>query len=280
MYDSKIKISIELYNDRKGKDMLDLKLDRPLIFYDLETTGTNKLTDRIVEISVIKVMPDGRQIPNTRKVNPEMPIPLEASEIHGIYDDDVKDEPTFKEIADKVFNFFEGCDLAGFNIVGFDNDVLTNEFKRVGIEFTAKGRKVLDSFKIFQKMEPRSLTAAYKYYCGKELVNAHSAAADTQATLEVFVGQMKMYNDEQLSHEVDALHEFCNAVDPTWVDSTGKFKWSGGEVVVNFGKNRGTLLKTVAIENPGFLKWMVKQDFEEDAKAVASDALAGTFPQK
>ena len=260
--------------------MLNMKLERPIIVYDLETTGTNKKTDRIVEISVIKVMPDGQEIPNTRRVNPEMPIPLETSEIHGIYDEDIKDSPTFAEIAPKLEAFFEGCDLGGFNIVGFDNDILINEFKRVGIEFSIEGRKILDSFKIFQKMEPRSLTAAYKYYCGKELVNAHSAAADTQATLAVLAGQLDKYTAEELPHDVNELHEFCNAKDPSWVDSTGKFKWSGQDVVVNFGKNRGTTLKQLSIENPGFLKWLMREDFAEDAKQIASEALMGKFPIK
>lgn len=260
--------------------MLNMKLERPIIIYDLETTGTNKKTDRIVEISVIKVMPDGTQIPNTRRVNPEMPIPAEASEVHGIYDEDVKDAPTFKDISQKLYAFFEGCDLGGFNIVGFDNDILVEEFKRVGMEFKIEGRKVIDSFKIFQKMEPRTLVAAYKYYCGKDLENAHSAAADTEATLEVLAGQLEKYDEDELPHEIESLHEFCNAKDPSWVDSTGKFKWSGQEVVVNFGKNRGTTLKQLAIDNPSFLKWLMREDFAEDAKQIASDALVGKFPSK
>ena len=260
--------------------MLNMKLERPIIIYDLETTGTNKKTDRIVEISVIKVMPDGTRIPNTRRVNPEMPIPVESSEIHGIYDADVKDAPTFNEIAEKVFAFFEGCDLGGFNIVGFDNDILVAEFKRAGLEFVVEGRKIIDSFKIFQKMEPRTLVAAYKYYCGKELINAHSAEADTEATLDVLVGQLDKYSADELPHEIDELHEFCNAKDPSWVDSTGKFKWSGPDVVVNFGKNRGTTLKQLAVENPGFLKWLMREDFAEDTKQIASEALMGKFPTK
>jgi DNA polymerase-3 subunit epsilon len=260
--------------------MLDLNLKAPIIIYDLETTGTNKQIDRIVEISVIKVTPEGKEITNTRRINPEMPIPKEASEVHGIYDEDIKDAPTFKDIAEKLYKFFDGCDLAGFNITGFDNDILINEFKRVGYTFDIKNRKIIDSFTIFRKMEPRTLIAAYKYYCGKDLTDAHSAEADTRATLEVLEGQLQKYSEDDLPHEIDKLHEFCNAVDPTWCDSAGRFKWSGGEVVINFGKNRGTQLKEVAINNPNFLKWIIREDFAEDTKAIASNALVGKFPEK
>lgn len=258
--------------------MIDIKLDRPLVFFDLETTGVSVQNDRIVEISVVKVRPDGTQEVKTRKLNPEMPIPKEASDIHGITDEDVADAPTFNAISKNLYVYLEGCDLAGFNSNKFDVPLLINEFQRAGLQFSVEGRRLIDAYRIFCQKEPRSLTAAYQYYCGKELEGAHGAEADTLATLEVFAGQLNKYDD--LPKDIEELHLLCNQTDPNWIDSTGKFKWSGDDAIVGFGKNAGSKLSVIAVENPGFLRWMIKVDFPEDAKKIANDALIGEYPVK
>lgn len=258
--------------------MLELKLERPLVFFDLETTGVNVARDRIVEISVVKIMPDGSRNTRTRRVNPEMPIPPEAAAIHGISDADVVNEPTFKNISRNLYLYLEGCDLGGYNILKFDIPVLINEFKRAGLDFVMNERRCIDAFNIFCKLFPRTLVGAYKFFCGKELADAHSAEADTLATVDVFMQQLKKY--PELPRDLDELHEYCDNRDPDALDSTGKFKWSGDRLMINFGKNSGTALKDIAIDNPGFLKWIIKADFPDDAKKIASDALKGKFPEK
>ncbi len=258
--------------------MLNLKLDRPLVFFDLETTGTNIQTDRIVEISVIKISPSGEQVIKTRKINPEMHIPKESSDIHGITDEDVADAPVFKAISKNFYIYLEDCDLGGYNISRFDIPVLIKEFSRAGLQFSTENRRIVDAFNIFCKMAPRTLSGAYKFFCGKELENAHSAEADTLATMEVFAGQLEKY--PELPKNVQGLHEFCDMSDPSWVDASGRFKWREDEVIVGFGKNSGALLKTIAVQNPGFLKWIINSDFQDDVKSIASNALKGEFPTK
>ncbi len=258
--------------------MTELQLDRPLIFFDLETTGVNPNRDRIVEISVVKLFPDGRRNVRTRRLNPEMPIPPEATAVHGISDADVAAEPTFRDISRNLYLYLEGCDLGGYNIIKFDIPMLINEFQRVGLEFSMAERRVIDAFTIFCKLFPRTLTGAYKFFCGKELDDAHSAEADTLATVDIFMQQLEKY--PELPRELDALHEFCDNSDPDAVDSTAKFKWSGERVIVNFGKNSGRALQDIATDNPGFLQWIIKADFPDDAKKIAADALKGIFPEK
>ena len=198
--------------------MHTLHLKKPLAFFDLETTGVNIVRDRIVEISVVKALVNGETEIRTRRINPEMPIPLESSLIHGIYDEDVKDAPTFKSIAKNLSSFLEGCDLAGFNSNRFDIPMLVEEFLRVGVDFDIKNRRMVDVQRIYHMMEPRNLGAAYKYYCGKTLNNAHSAEADTIATFEVLQGQIEKYQGvtitdshgkvtEPVKNDVAALHE-------------------------------------------------------------------------
>ncbi len=257
---------------------MKLKLDRPLVFFDLETTGINLMQDRIVELSVVKIFPDGHREVKTRRLNPGMHIPEEASAVHGIYDEDVAGEPSFEEIAPMLLNYFADSDLGGYNINKFDIPMLINEFKRVSMEFPLDGRRIIDSYIIFCRKEPRSLTAAYKFYCGKDIENAHSAEADTLATVEVFMGQLEKYDD--LPDNPQELHNLFNQRDPSWIDSTGKFKWNGKEPVVGFGKNTGLLLRQIAVENPSFLQWMIRADFPDDAKQIARDAIGGKFPRK
>ncbi len=263
---------------------------RPIVFFDLETTGTNISTDRIVELSVIKIHPDGEREERTRRLNPEMPIPPEATAVHHISDADVADAPTFRQIAKNFFIFLEGCDLGGYNIVKFDLPVLIREFQRAGLQFSTEGRRVVDAYTIFCRMEPRNLTAAYKFFCGKKLEGAHGAAADTLATVEVFAAQLERYGAEDYAdlpegiekfpQNMDELNEFCVSQRPDWVDANGRFKWRGDEVIVAFGRHNGTPLKTLATQFPDFLRWLLKADFPEDVKKIASDAMIGVFPKK
>jgi DNA polymerase-3 subunit epsilon len=255
-----------------------LKLDRPIVFFDLETTGTNIYADRIVEISVVKIRPDNSIEIKTKRVNPERPIPPEATAIHGIKDEDVANQPPFKAMAKSIFDFFEGCDLGGYNVVRFDIPLLAEEFKRANLDFSAKGRRIIDSQIIYHKKEPRDLSAALKFYCGKEMNNAHNAEADILATIEVFVGQTKKY--DSLPANIEELNLFCNYKDENWIDGDGKFRWSGEEAVINFGKNQGIPLKKIAADDPRFLQWMIKSSFPPDAAKIAKNALIGIFPKK
>jgi DNA polymerase-3 subunit epsilon len=174
---------------------MKLNLKIPLCFFDLETTGTNISNDRIIEIAVIKVTPQGEVIRKTNLVNPTVPIPPESSIFHGIYDEDVKDKPTFKEVAKDYARFLEGCDLAGFNILKFDVPMLVEEFLRADVEFDYSRKRIIDAQRIFHLMEKRTLKAAYQFYCGKNLVDSHSAEADTEATMEVLVAQIERYDN-------------------------------------------------------------------------------------
>lgn len=252
-----------------------LKLKEPLVVFDLETTGTNVVKDRIVEYSFVKVMPDGEIIKNTLKINPERPIPLETSLIHGIYDKDVKDAPTFKSVAKELSSFLHGCDLAGFNILKFDVPVLVEEFLRADVDFDISKRKLLDAQKIFHMMEKRTLTAAYKFYCDKDLVNAHSAEADTLATLDVLNAQIERYEGESLmdlkgkvlgtfENNVQKLHQITN---DSMVDLAGRFVFNAdGVEVFNFGKHKGQPVEEVLKKESGYYDWMMKGDFPMDTK--------------
>ncbi len=255
-----------------------MNLEKPLVFFDLETTGVDVKKDRIVELSVVKIMPDGTKDIKTKLINPEMPIPKEASDIHGITDDKVQNEPNFAKYAKSFNQFLEGCDLGGYNIVQFDVPLLKNEFARVGIEFSLEGRRFIDSFKIFCDKFPRTLSGAYKYYCNKELgEDAHSAEADTIASLDVFEKQLELYDD---LGDFDKIHELSTKKNEKWIDESGKFHWSGNTPIMGFGKHRGKALKEIAIKEPGFLKWIIKNDFPDDAKKIAIDALQGIIPKK
>ncbi len=255
--------------------MHSLKLKRPLCFFDLETTGINIQKDRIVEISVVKALPNGESICKTHRVNPEMPIPVESSMIHGIYDEDVKDAPTFKNFAKSLAQFLEGCDLAGFNSNRFDVPMLVEEFLRVGVEFDTKNRKLVDAQRIYHLMEPRNLGAAYQFYCGKSLENAHSAEADTYATFEVLNAQIERYaaatlkNDKgedyhPIVNDVDALH---NLTSSKIVDFANRMAFNAkGEEIINFGKHNGKRVVDVLKQEPSYYDWIMKGDFTLDTK--------------
>jgi DNA polymerase-3 subunit epsilon len=255
-----------------------LKLKRPLAVFDLETTGTVLDTDRIVEIGIIKVHPDGRKTKLRERVNPGIPIPLGAYMVHGICDDDVKRKPKFRKIALKVNRFLRDCDLAGFNSIKFDIPMLLNEFERAKVPFSLDGRRLLDALHIFHLKERRDLTAAYSFYCHKMHEEAHSALGDARVCWQVLQAQLVRYKD--LSLDLDALHDLCTEKE-RYADVFGKrFEWIDGEASFRFGKHQGKLLKTVAKETPDYLQWMLGSDFTKDTMDIARDALDGKFPSK
>ncbi len=224
------------------QDNISLKLERPIIFFDLETTGTNVTRDRIVEISYIKVYPDGREERKSRRLNPEMHIPEASTAVHHITDEDVKDEPTFRQVAKSLLEIFEGSDIAGYNSNKFDVPVLMEEFGRCGINFDVNGRRFIDVQNIFHKMEQRTLVAAYRFYCGRELEDAHSAMADTQATYEVLLGQLRKY--EELENDVEFLAKFSTI--GRNLDLAARIVLDDNDApVFNFGKHKGKAVKEV-----------------------------------
>lgn len=245
--------------------LMKLNLSRPMAFIDLETTGIQVATDRIVEIAILKVQPDGSQTVKTMRINPERPIPPESSAIHGISDADVANEPTFKDVASSMFKFLFECDLAGFNSNKFDIPLLVEEFDRAGIEFDVNNRKLIDVQNIFHKLEQRTLSAAYKFYCNQSLENAHSAEADIRATFDVLKAQIERY--DSLENDTDFLHEFSRRSNN--VDLAGRFVYNDKkEVQFNFGKHRGRLVADVLKNEPGYYGWMMQGDFPVETKRV------------
>jgi len=247
---------------------MKLNLKRPIIFFDLETTGVDTAKDRIVEISMIKIMPDGEEIVKTRRLNPEMPIPAEATAVHGITDEDVKDEPTFTQIAKSLAQFIQGCDFGGFNSNRFDLPVLVEEFLRAGVDVDLKRRRFIDVQNIFHKMEQRTLVAAYKFYCDKNLEDAHSAEADTRATYEVLKAQIERYGE--LQNDVDFLAEFSSRGETA--DYAGRILYNEkGEEVFGFGKYKGRSVADVFRIEPSYYDWMMNGDFPLYTKKVITE---------
>jgi DNA polymerase-3 subunit epsilon len=246
-------------------NMVKLNLKNPLVFFDLETTGININADRIVEISYLKVHPNGNEESKTMRINPEMPIPAESSAIHGIYDKDVAESPTFKEVAKTIAHDIEGCDLAGFNSNRFDIPVLAEEFLRAGVDIDMSRRKFVDVQVIFHKMEQRTLSAAYKFYCNKNLEDAHTAEADTRATYEVLKSQLDCYPD--LQNDVVFLSEFSSF--NRNVDFAGRMVYDDkGVEVFNFGKYKGMAVEDVLEKDPGYYGWILGSDFTLHTKAM------------
>ena len=244
---------------------MKLNLKNPIVFFDLETTGVNITSDRIVEISYLKVFPNGNEVSRTMRINPEMHIPEQASEVHGIYDDDVKDCPTFKQVAKDVANDFEGADIAGFNSNRFDVPLLAEEFLRAGVDLDLTRHKFIDVQVIFHKMEQRTLSAAVKFYCGKELEGAHSADADTRATYEVLQAQLDRY--DELQNDIAWLSEFSSHTRN--VDFAGRIVYDDkGVEVFNFGKYKGIPVVEVLRRDPGYYSWMMQGDFSLNTKQV------------
>lgn len=243
---------------------MKLNLKRPIVFFDLETTGTNITNDRIVEISVVKVMPDGSEIVKTRRINPGCPIPAEATAVHHITDEDVKNEPEFRKVARSLADFFAGCDIAGFNSNRFDIPLLDQEFQRAGVDFDFSKARFVDVQTIFHKKEQRTLVAAYKFYCGKDLGDeAHSAAGDTMATYEVLKAQLDRYED--LPNDIEALSEFSSQ--NRNVDFMGRLIYDEQRrEVINFGKYKGRLAEEVLKSDPGYYSWIMQGDFTKNTK--------------
>jgi DNA polymerase-3 subunit epsilon len=256
--------------------MLPFKLERPLAFFDIEATGISPRSDRIVELAVIKLLPNGKREAHTWRINPGCPIPPETIAIHGISDEDVADCPTFDQVADEIYRVFEDCDLAGYNHDRFDIPMLTEEFDRAGVFFDMDERRSIDVQRIFHRREPRDLTAALAFYCDEMHLDAHGAQADVEATIRVLEGQFERYTD--LPADLDSLEEYCNPRDPSWVDRAGRLRWIDGEVALNFGKKKGTTLKAMVDDDPGFLKWMLRSDFPRDTQQIVRDAMNGTYP--
>ena len=256
---------------------MNLNLKKPIAFFDLETTGINIVNDRIVEISILKVDPDGTEETKTYRVNPTIHIPEKTSKIHGIYDKDVVDAPTFKDIAREIVSFIEGCDLAGYNSNMFDVPLLAEELIRADVDFDMKKRRLIDVQVIFHKMEQRTLAAAYKFYCGKSLENAHSAEADTTATYEVLKSQLDRY--ENLQNDMDYLAGF--STHNKNVDFAGRIVYNGkNEEVFNFGKHKGKKVEEIFDREPSYYSWMMDGDFPLYTKKVLTAIKLRKFNQK
>ena len=247
-------------------------------------TGLATDIHRIVEISLVKIHPNGEIERWVQRLNPEMPIPEDATKSNGIKDEDVKDSPTFKHLAPAFFEFLEGCHLGGFNIIAFDNRILQKEFERAGMKFDLEGRAIIDAMYIYHRKvqykegSQRNLTAAYRFYCNQELKNAHTAKADVEATIEVLKSQLEMYED--LPRDVYKLSDYgtCKACD--FADKEGKFIWENGVVVFNFGKHRDKSLMKVIEEDPGYLQWMLGKDFGDEVKELITNAMSGKLAEE
>lgn len=251
-----------------------IKLNKALAVFDLETTGTKVATDRIVEISIVKVLPGGDKESITRRINPGIPIPAEASAVHGIYDEDVKDKPLFKDAAHELRNYIGDSDLAGYNCLNFDVPLLVEEFLRVSVDFDVKSRRIVDVQNIFHKMEQRTLSAAYKFYCQKNLENAHSAEADTLATFEVLEAQLERY--PELQNDVKFLHDF--SVRNRNVDFAGHIIFNEkNEEIINFGKHKGKVVTEVLTAEPSYYNWMMTADFPQYTKKVLTEIRLRSF---
>ena len=251
-----------------------MKLTSPLVFFDLETTGTQPNADRIVQFACVKRYPDGKEVEWETLVNPGCPIPPEASSIHGITNEQVADAPTFAALAPKLVRALDGCDLGGFNVRRFDIPMLLAEFARAGQSFSIDSRAIIDAMSIFYLQEPRDLSAAVKFYLLQEMTGAHNALNDVRATLRVFDAQTKRY---KLPDTASGVSELC-AGDS--VDLAGKLVWKEGEVTVAFGKQKGKALRWLAKNDRGFLDWMLRGEFDADTKAIVSQALQGNHLTK
>jgi DNA polymerase-3 subunit epsilon len=256
----------------------NLSLERPLAFIDVETTGLKPSSDRIVELSILKIHPDGNRQYKSHRINPEISIPADVITIHGITDDDVIHEPKFLQYAKSIRDFLDGCDIAGFNVIKFDLPFLEAEFKRAGVDFSRQNRELVDSQVLYHLMEPRDLKTAYLKYCGREMEITHTAEGDATAAAEILDRQLEVH--PELPRNVPDLCAMCHTVPENYVDPDGKFIWLDGEVVCNFGKkHNGWSLKDIVAEDPDYLQWIAKADFTSEVKELVSKALFGEFPK-
>jgi len=252
---------------------MSLELSRPLAFFDLETTGTDPMRDKIVEIALVRLDPSGGREATTRRINPGRPIPAEATAVHGITDEDVSGAPTFSEVARGLLDVLKDADLAGFNVRRFDVPLLDREFRDCGLALALLTRRIVDVMTIFHKKEPRDLTAAVRFFLDRDHAGAHGAEADVRASIEVLEAQLARYSD--LPRTIDALDTYCYPIPAGAVDRGGKFVLRDGEVVFAFGRQKGRALREVARAQRDYLEWILKQDFPEDARALVQEALRG-----
>ena len=255
---------------------MKLQLERPIAFIDLETTGINISTDKIVEIAIVKITPDGSKTVKRKLLNPQMPIPKSSSDIHGIIDEMVKDAPTFKQVANEIKQFLEHCDLGGYNSNRFDVPMLIEEFLRIGLDFSTTGRKMVDVQKVFHLMEQRTLGAAYKFYCSKTLEGAHSAEVDATATWEILLAQVERY--ENIGTTIESIVKFTGEDDI--VDFSRRFIKQNGIEIFNFGKHKGKPVTEVLKIEPQYYDWMMKGDFAMDTKQKFTEILNRTLLKK
>jgi DNA polymerase III subunit epsilon len=265
---------------------MKLNLKNPLCFFDLETTGINTTQDRIIEIAIIKLMPNGEILRKSNLLNPTIPIPPESTAIHGIADADVADKPTFKELAKEYARFLEGADLSGFNILKFDIPVLVEEFLRAGVDFDYSRKKIIDSQRIFHTMEKRTLSAAYKFYMNEDMKEAHKAEADTEASMQVLLAQVAKYEGQdvtdslgkkigEIKNDMDTLHKLTGA---DMVDLAGRMvRNAKGEEVINFGKHKGKTVASVLAAEPSYYDWMMNGDFALDTKRKLTEIKLRSF---
>jgi DNA polymerase-3 subunit epsilon len=253
-----------------------LQLNKPLAIIDLETTGINLGTDRIVEIAIMKVLSDGNKSVKRKLINPGIPIPKAASDVHGITDEMVKDAPTFKQVAHELKQILDGCDIAGYNSNRFDIPLLMEEFLRAEVEFDMKGRKLVDVQKIFHQMEQRTLSAAYKFYCNKNLDGAHSAEADASATYEILIAQLQRY--PALGNTVDSIVKAIG--EEVIVDFARRFIMENGVEIFNFGKHKGRAVADVLKSEPQYYDWMMKGDFPQHTKQKLTEIYTRTMLKK
>ena len=251
--------------------MEGLELSAPLVVFDIESTGVSPRKDRIIELAAVKVSEDGAEETRTWLLNPTIPIPPETSAIHGITDDIVKDCPTFADKAVEIFEFFRGASLGGFNSDRFDIPCLEEEFARVGMNFGSSQRKHVDVQRIYHRMEPRDLSTAVRFYLGRDHEGAHGAEADAKATLAVLKAQLAKYPG--LPRTDVEMDEYLVPHDPLNADRMGVLRWRDGELTVNFGKKKGEILRKLLVNEPNFLKWMLKGDFETEARMIVKDLL-------
>ncbi|MCA9402023.1 MAG: 3'-5' exonuclease [Candidatus Omnitrophica bacterium] len=255
-----------------------MKLKKPFVVFDLETTGTWIEKDRIIEIAIIKIHPDGSKETYEKKINPQMPIPAKVQELTGISDEDVKDAPVFREIAQQVFDFIADADVGGFNVERFDLPLLERELKEAGITFEYKSRVIIDAQKIFHLHEKRDLTAAYQFYCQRELDNAHSALADTEATWEILQAQVDQYAQQE--GDLHDLSKFDYKTYQEYYDDERKFRWWNGQLYMMFGKYaRKYTLEEVVRKDRSYLEWILSANFSDQIKNLVEDALNGQFPK-
>lgn len=268
---------------------MSLNLKIPICIFDLETTGTNISQDRIIEIAVVKMMPNGEVLRKSNVVNPTIPIAPESTAIHGISNEDVKDKPTFKEVAKEYAKFFEGADIGGFNVLKFDVPMLVEEFLRAEVEFEYHKKKIIDAQRIFHLMEKRTLSAAYQFYCQKDLTNSHTAEADTEATMEVLIAQVARYENQDVTdglgkkigtikNDMEVLGKLSSS---ELVDLAGRMtKNAKGEVIFNFGKHKNKAVLTVFKEEPAYYDWMMNGDFPLDTKRKLTEIKLSAFKMK